>query len=239
MAAASPAAAECAAAAAPAPAPAAAEAGITEEELLAISAALAAYLGVRAHIRQIRLVQHQRLGATGPRVASRRRTGCKASEAEVKRIAHETKYHIDSKTYEVEVEVAEPESPAATPRTARQSNHRVGAAARPPAPAPSRRRRTPAGERREGLPQPGFGHRGARRRPAGPDAPGRRHAAGAGSHEDGDQDHGAGRRQSRRHQGEARATACRPARLWWSLNNECSNWNRFRDFCSSIMWPFR
>jgi methylmalonyl-CoA carboxyltransferase large subunit len=31
-------------------------AGITEEELLAISAALGAYLGVRAHIRQIRLV---------------------------------------------------------------------------------------------------------------------------------------------------------------------------------------
>ena len=29
---------------------------ITEEELLAISAALAAYLGVRAHIRQIRLI---------------------------------------------------------------------------------------------------------------------------------------------------------------------------------------
>ncbi len=31
-------------------------AGITEEEVLAISAAVAAYLGVRAHIRQIRLV---------------------------------------------------------------------------------------------------------------------------------------------------------------------------------------
>jgi len=30
--------------------------GISEEELLAISAALAAYLGVRPHIRQIRLV---------------------------------------------------------------------------------------------------------------------------------------------------------------------------------------
>ena len=37
---------------APAPEPAA----ITEEELLAISAAVGAYLGVRAHIRQIRLV---------------------------------------------------------------------------------------------------------------------------------------------------------------------------------------
>ena len=31
-------------------------ASITEEELLAISAALAAYLGVRPHIRQIRLI---------------------------------------------------------------------------------------------------------------------------------------------------------------------------------------
>jgi methylmalonyl-CoA carboxyltransferase 12S subunit len=30
--------------------------GITEEEILAISAAVAAYLGVRAHIKQIRLV---------------------------------------------------------------------------------------------------------------------------------------------------------------------------------------
>ncbi len=37
------------------PVEAAAE-GITEEELLAISAAIGAYLGVRAHIRQIRLV---------------------------------------------------------------------------------------------------------------------------------------------------------------------------------------
>jgi methylmalonyl-CoA carboxyltransferase large subunit len=36
----------------PAPAPAV----ITEEELLAVSAAIAAYLGVRAHIRQIRLL---------------------------------------------------------------------------------------------------------------------------------------------------------------------------------------
>jgi len=46
---------------APAAAPQAAEvvpapAGITEEELLAISAAIAAFLGVRAHIKQIRLV---------------------------------------------------------------------------------------------------------------------------------------------------------------------------------------
>jgi methylmalonyl-CoA carboxyltransferase 12S subunit len=35
---------------------AAAPEGITEEEVLAISAAVAAYLGVRAHIRQIRLI---------------------------------------------------------------------------------------------------------------------------------------------------------------------------------------
>ena len=41
---------------APQAAPEAAPAGITEEELLAISAAIAAFLGVRAHIRQIRLV---------------------------------------------------------------------------------------------------------------------------------------------------------------------------------------
>jgi methylmalonyl-CoA carboxyltransferase 12S subunit len=35
----------------------AAEAGISEEEVLAISAALAAWLGVHAHIRQIRLIR--------------------------------------------------------------------------------------------------------------------------------------------------------------------------------------
>jgi methylmalonyl-CoA carboxyltransferase large subunit len=49
------------AAPAPAPGPAAVRAepkpaAITEEELLVISAAIGAYLGVRAHIRQIRLV---------------------------------------------------------------------------------------------------------------------------------------------------------------------------------------
>ena len=36
--------------------PAAAEPGISEEELLAVAAAIGAFLGVRAHIRQIRLV---------------------------------------------------------------------------------------------------------------------------------------------------------------------------------------
>jgi len=41
---------------APAAAPEPAEPEISEEELLAISAALAAYLGVRVHIRQIRLI---------------------------------------------------------------------------------------------------------------------------------------------------------------------------------------
>ena len=38
------------------PAPTPVVEGITEEVVLAISAAVAAYLGVRAHIRQIRLV---------------------------------------------------------------------------------------------------------------------------------------------------------------------------------------
>jgi methylmalonyl-CoA carboxyltransferase 12S subunit len=44
------------AAAPPVPVEVPAVAEITEEELLAISAAIGAYLGVRAHIRQIRLV---------------------------------------------------------------------------------------------------------------------------------------------------------------------------------------
>jgi methylmalonyl-CoA carboxyltransferase large subunit len=43
-------------AAAPAPEVAPVQEEITEEEMLAISAAIAAYLGVRPHIRQIRLV---------------------------------------------------------------------------------------------------------------------------------------------------------------------------------------
>jgi len=43
--------------AAPSPSPKAeAHPGVSQEELLAISAALAAYLGVRVHIRQIRLI---------------------------------------------------------------------------------------------------------------------------------------------------------------------------------------
>lgn len=47
-------------AAQPAPAP-----GISEEELLAISAAVAAYLGVRAHIRQVRLIHSTTWGQIG------------------------------------------------------------------------------------------------------------------------------------------------------------------------------
>lgn len=42
--------------AAPPPPKAEAHTGLSQEELLAISAALAAYLGVRVHIRQIRLI---------------------------------------------------------------------------------------------------------------------------------------------------------------------------------------
>jgi methylmalonyl-CoA carboxyltransferase large subunit len=38
---------------------------ITEEELLAISAAVAAYLGVKAHIRQIRLISSGRWAQEG------------------------------------------------------------------------------------------------------------------------------------------------------------------------------
>lgn len=39
--------------------------GISEEELLAISAALGAYLGVRVHIRQIRLIGSRAWAAEG------------------------------------------------------------------------------------------------------------------------------------------------------------------------------
>ena len=47
------------------PVPPEASAGITEDELLAISAAVAAYLGVRAHIRQVRLIQSTTWGQIG------------------------------------------------------------------------------------------------------------------------------------------------------------------------------
>ncbi|MGP8245403.1 MAG: hypothetical protein ACLQVN_12900 [Bryobacteraceae bacterium] len=47
-----------------APAPAAPE-PISEEELAAIAAAVAAYLGVRAHIRQIRLISSSRWAQEG------------------------------------------------------------------------------------------------------------------------------------------------------------------------------
>ena len=54
-------------AAAPAPAAPVAETRetITEEELLAISGALAAYLGVRVHIRQIRLISSRAWASEG------------------------------------------------------------------------------------------------------------------------------------------------------------------------------
>ena len=53
--------------AAPAPAAPVAETRetITEEELLAISGALAAYLGVRVHIRQIRLISSRAWASEG------------------------------------------------------------------------------------------------------------------------------------------------------------------------------
>jgi methylmalonyl-CoA carboxyltransferase large subunit len=58
-------------------APASAPAAITEEELLAISAAIGAYLGVRAHIRQIRLVSTSAWAQQG-RVSIQASHGCKA-----------------------------------------------------------------------------------------------------------------------------------------------------------------
>jgi len=53
-----------AAAAAPPP-PGETRDGITEEELLAISGALAVYLGVRVHIRQIRLISSHAWASEG------------------------------------------------------------------------------------------------------------------------------------------------------------------------------
>jgi len=49
--------------------PVASAAGISEEELTAISAAVAAYLGVRAHIRQIRVIHSSGAWAQQGRVS--------------------------------------------------------------------------------------------------------------------------------------------------------------------------
>ena len=57
----------------PATPAAAAEQDITEEEIVAISAALGAYLGIRVHIRQVRLLSSSTWAQQG-RVAVRART---------------------------------------------------------------------------------------------------------------------------------------------------------------------
>ena len=49
--------------------PLAVAAGISEEELIAISAAVAAYMGVRAHIRQIRVIHSSGAWAQQGRVS--------------------------------------------------------------------------------------------------------------------------------------------------------------------------
>ena len=62
-----------------------APAEITEEEVLAISAAIGAYLGVRAHIRQIRLVSTSAWAQQG-RVSIQASQGCKGSFADCSRL---------------------------------------------------------------------------------------------------------------------------------------------------------
>ena len=105
------------------------------------------------------------------------------------------KITIDQKTYEVDVEAAEPETRRAPPRgyPIEPAPVRLSAAAPPPLAAP--RRAAPVNEEK-GVPQPGFGHRGAGGGAGRPEHPGGRYSAGAGSHEDGNQYHRAGRRQA-------------------------------------------
>ncbi len=101
---------------------------ITEEELLAISAAVAAYLGVRAHIRQVRLVSSQRRGRSRDAFRSRRPINCTEE-------CREAENHHRQKTYEVDVEAAEPETaPGAGARATPWSRRRCGC-------RPRRRRR--------------------------------------------------------------------------------------------------
>ncbi len=144
---------------------------------------------------------------------------------------------IDGKTYEVDVEAAEPEAPAAPPYNVSGLN--LGSApVRVPAASAAPPAETRLGKRREGLPQPGFGHCGAGGRPGGAEPAAGRYSAGAGSHEDGNEYHGPLGRQGRRHSRESGRQRAGRARWWWSSNN-VTNWNRYRDFCFSIMWPFR
>ena len=84
----------------------------------------------------------------------RRRIGCTVRRAVVK-----LKITIDDKTYEVDVEAAEPEAPA--PPRGYVDGTGCRCACRRAAPAAAQAVLAAAGERREGVPQPGVGHRGA------------------------------------------------------------------------------
>ena len=122
----------------PGPAPEA----LSEELVLVIGAAVAAFLGKRPHIRQIRLLGSDGLGPAGPRhdpgVA-------RPAVALPEEHALKLKITVDGKVYEVEVEVFEPEppQPGYVPPPARPASPRRAAVARAPGRRAGRRARWP------------------------------------------------------------------------------------------------
>ena len=152
-----------------------APAGITEDEVLAISAAVAAYQGVPAHIRQIRLVSTSAW-------AQQERVSIQASQ--IAKLTMKLEIKFDGKGYEVDVVVAEPETPG-VPRSV--SGFNIGpaplqAAAGPvPTPFPEA---VPVNDRRfaaVSFPILWFGWR-----PGGAVFAAWRYSSVAGRHEDGD-----------------------------------------------------
>ena len=104
---------------------------IDEEELLAISAAVAAYLGERVRIQTDSIAQLARVGTAGPRVDPGVPLLAQLGGAVKLNIT------IDGKTYEVEVEAVEPNGAiAAGARHSRRVRGVRVPAAPAPAPAP-------------------------------------------------------------------------------------------------------
>ena len=155
----------------PAPATPAAADGLNEELVLVISAAIAAFLGKKPHIRQIRLIGSAAWAQQG-------RVTIQASHALSvpfgEELALKLKITVDGKLYEVDVEVSEPEQPQ--PGFYPPPGHARVPAAAPVAapPVPSAARRRPGGRREQGLPQPVLRHRLQDLRPGRADHPGQR-----------------------------------------------------------------
>ena len=140
------------------------EAGITEDELLAISAAVAAYLGVRAHIRQVRLIQSA--SSSGRAASTCDSLPPKTPLNAPTPLGHHVKLNItiDGKTCRSGRGGGRGRHAGLPPAypigSARLAGSVVGSRRQP------RPQRRAGGGRGQGLPQPGVGHRRQAHRPA-------------------------------------------------------------------------